>query len=171
MQELWLLWFLWWIVNCDSGKRPFGVSILYIGWDKHHGFQLYQSDPSGNYGGWKATCIGNNSAVSFTSFTVLHLTDNFTVKTSHDMNLFDLAWICNSTHVLCFKNQPLLSSITSGLARSPKSDLWSIFYRSDALLSFSRCVRLVKGTQSTEDVIHWALSFLIHIWLLREISK
>jgi len=46
------------------GKRPFGVSILYIGWDKHHGFQLYQSDPSGNYGGWKATCIGNNSAVS-----------------------------------------------------------------------------------------------------------
>lgn len=47
-----------------GGKRPFGVSILYIGWDKHHGFQLYQSDPSGNYGGWKATCIGNNSAAA-----------------------------------------------------------------------------------------------------------
>ncbi len=46
-----------------SGKRPFGVSLLYMGWDKHYGFQLYQSDPSGNYGGWKATCIGNNSAV------------------------------------------------------------------------------------------------------------
>lgn len=46
------------------GKRPFGVSILYIGWDKHYGYQLYQSDPSGNYSGWKATCIGNNSAVS-----------------------------------------------------------------------------------------------------------
>jgi len=44
-----------------GGKRPFGVSILYVGWDKHYGFQLYQSDPSGNYGGWKATCIGNNS--------------------------------------------------------------------------------------------------------------
>jgi 20S proteasome subunit alpha 3 len=40
-----------------GGKRPFGVSILYMGWDKHYGFQLYQSDPSGNYGGWKATCI------------------------------------------------------------------------------------------------------------------
>lgn len=35
-----------------------------MGWDKHYGYQLYQSDPSGNYGGWKATCIGNNSAVS-----------------------------------------------------------------------------------------------------------
>uniref|UniRef100_A0A3P8PNW2 Proteasome subunit alpha type n=1 Tax=Astatotilapia calliptera TaxID=8154 RepID=A0A3P8PNW2_ASTCA len=44
-----------------GGKRPFGVSLLYMGWDKHYGFQLYQSDPSGNYGGWKATCIGNNS--------------------------------------------------------------------------------------------------------------
>ncbi len=42
------------------GKRPFGVSILYMGWDPHFGFQLYQSDPSGNYGGWKATCIGSN---------------------------------------------------------------------------------------------------------------
>ena len=58
------------VVNCineciiSTGKRPFGVSILYMGWDKHYGYQLYQSDPSGNYGGWKATCIGNNSAVS-----------------------------------------------------------------------------------------------------------
>ena len=47
----------------SPGKRPFGVSILYMGWDPHYGFQLYQSDPSGNYGGWKATCIGNNHQV------------------------------------------------------------------------------------------------------------
>jgi len=43
-----------------GGLRPFGVSMLYAGWDKIHGFQLYQSDPSGNYNGWKATCIGAN---------------------------------------------------------------------------------------------------------------
>ena len=48
-----------------GGMRPFGVSLLYAGWDKHRGFQLYQSDPSGNYGGWKATSIGaNHSAAS-----------------------------------------------------------------------------------------------------------
>merc|ERR1712198_376406 len=47
-----------------GGKRPFGVSLLYMGWDKHYGYQLYQSDPSGNYGGWKATCIGNNSSAA-----------------------------------------------------------------------------------------------------------
>ena len=42
------------------GLRPFGVSLLYIGWDPLYGFQLYQSDPSGNYSGWKATCVGAN---------------------------------------------------------------------------------------------------------------
>lgn len=47
-----------------GGRRPFGVSILYMGWDDKYGYQLYQSDPSGNYGGWKATCIGNNSAAA-----------------------------------------------------------------------------------------------------------
>ena len=46
-----------------AGLRPFGVSILYAGWDKHHGFQLYHSDPSGNFGGWKAQAIGSNNQV------------------------------------------------------------------------------------------------------------
>mmetsp|Transcript_22780 Transcript_22780/g.35433 ORF Transcript_22780/g.35433 Transcript_22780/m.35433 type:complete len:253 (-) Transcript_22780:35-793(-) len=41
-----------------GGLRPFGVSFLYAGYDVNYGFQLYHSDPSGNYGGWKATAIG-----------------------------------------------------------------------------------------------------------------
>jgi len=44
-----------------GGLRPFGVSFLYAGWDKHFGFQLYHSDPSGNYAGWKGTAIGGNN--------------------------------------------------------------------------------------------------------------
>uniref|UniRef100_A0A0E0A5S5 Proteasome subunit alpha type n=1 Tax=Oryza glumipatula TaxID=40148 RepID=A0A0E0A5S5_9ORYZ len=44
-----------------GGLRPFGVSFLFAGWDKHHGFQLYMSDPSGNYSGWKAAAVGANS--------------------------------------------------------------------------------------------------------------
>ncbi|TYJ57352.1 hypothetical protein B9479_001891 [Cryptococcus floricola] len=43
-----------------GGLRPFGVALLYVGWDPLYGFQLYQSDPSGNYSGWKATCVGAN---------------------------------------------------------------------------------------------------------------
>ena len=45
-----------------AGLRPFGVSFLYAGYDSHFGFQLYHSDPSGNYSGWKATCIGANAS-------------------------------------------------------------------------------------------------------------
>ena len=33
---------------------------MYCCRDEDWGFQLYQSDPSGNYGGWKATAIGAN---------------------------------------------------------------------------------------------------------------
>jgi len=44
-----------------GGLRPFGVAFLFAGYDVNHGFQLYQSDPSGNYSGWKATVIGANN--------------------------------------------------------------------------------------------------------------
>merc|ERR1711937_1085736 len=44
-----------------GGLRPFGVSFLFAGYDEHHGFQLYHTDPSGNYSGWKATVIGANN--------------------------------------------------------------------------------------------------------------
>ncbi|KAJ2783263.1 Proteasome subunit alpha type-3 [Coemansia javaensis] len=47
-----------------GGLRPFGVSFLCAGWDPTFGFQLYQSDPAGNYSSWKAACIGENSANS-----------------------------------------------------------------------------------------------------------
>jgi len=44
-----------------GGLRPFGVSFLYAGWDELLKFQLYHSDPSGNYAGWKASAIGSNN--------------------------------------------------------------------------------------------------------------
>lgn len=44
-----------------GGLRPFGVSFLIAGWDKHFGFQLYYTDPAGNYAGWKATAVGQNN--------------------------------------------------------------------------------------------------------------
>ena len=53
------------ILRCsmlNAGLRPFGVSFIYAGYDNIHGFQLYQSNPSGNYGGWKATSVGANNA-------------------------------------------------------------------------------------------------------------
>lgn len=40
------------------------MSLLYIGYDDLYKFQLYQSDPSGNYSGWKATAIGSNNGTA-----------------------------------------------------------------------------------------------------------
>lgn len=44
-----------------GSSRPFGVSFMYAGYDNVRGFQLYCSDPSGNYGSWKAHATGKGS--------------------------------------------------------------------------------------------------------------
>merc|ERR1712137_1467083 len=44
-----------------GGLRPFGVSFLIGGYDRHHKLQLYHTDPSGNFSGWKAYAIGTNN--------------------------------------------------------------------------------------------------------------
>lgn len=51
---------------------------MFAGWDEHHGFQLYHSDPSGNYGGWKATAIGSNNQAA-KSFLKGEYADEMTV--------------------------------------------------------------------------------------------
>ncbi|RNF17420.1 proteasome alpha 3 subunit [Trypanosoma conorhini] len=49
-----------------GGVRPFGVSFLLAGWDRHHGYQLYRTDTSGNYNTWHAYAIGQNDQVAQT---------------------------------------------------------------------------------------------------------
>jgi len=58
-----------------GGLRPFGVGFLFAGYDQNHGFQLYQSDPSGNYSGWKATVIGANNQAGKSLLKVDYATD------------------------------------------------------------------------------------------------
>ncbi len=45
-----------------GGYRPFGVSLLVAGID-HDGPQLFTTDPSGSFWGWRATAIGKESDV------------------------------------------------------------------------------------------------------------
>lgn len=56
-----------------GGLRPFGTAFLFAGWDKNFGFQLYQTDPSGNYSGWKATVIGMVYRICFTGVFLISL--------------------------------------------------------------------------------------------------
>ncbi|KAJ3206867.1 protein with putative role during mitosis [Dinochytrium kinnereticum] len=81
-----------------GGLRPFGVSFLYAGWDKHHGFQLYHSDPSGNYSGWNATCIGANSA-NATSILKQDYKDDFTLAQAKALAVKVLAKTMDSSQL------------------------------------------------------------------------
>ncbi|KAL2711371.1 Proteasome component Y13 [Kluyveromyces marxianus] len=49
-----------------GGLRPFGVSFIYAGYDDRYGYQLYTSNPSGNYSGWKAISVGANTQAAQT---------------------------------------------------------------------------------------------------------
>lgn len=79
-----------------KGLRPFGVSFIYAGHDKNYGFQLYHSDPSGNYGGWKATCIGANNA-SAQSLLKQDYKDNITLKEAKELAAKVLSKTMDST--------------------------------------------------------------------------
>lgn len=50
-----------------GSSRPFGVSFMYAGYDHVRGFQLYCSDPSGNFGSWKAHSTGRNSVTAIST--------------------------------------------------------------------------------------------------------
>ena len=66
---IWRVTFVCWMVSrrCSTYFAPTDVmpSCDACGPSRHRddlrGYQLYQSDPSGNYGGWKATAIGANN--------------------------------------------------------------------------------------------------------------
>ncbi|WWC73056.1 uncharacterized protein I206_107021 [Kwoniella pini CBS 10737] len=79
-----------------GGLRPFGVALLYMGWDPLYGFQLYQSDPSGNYSGWKATCIGSNHS-SATSLLKQDYKEDLTLEEAKSLCLKVMSKTMDST--------------------------------------------------------------------------
>jgi len=78
------------------GLRPFGVSLLYMGWDPLYGFQLYHSDPSGNYSGWKATCVGANHS-SATSLLKQDYKDDLSLEDAQALCLKVMSKTMDST--------------------------------------------------------------------------
>ncbi len=84
------------IYHSFLGLRPFGVSMLYAGYDPHYEFQLYHSDPSGNYSGWKATCIGANNGTA-TSLLKQEYKEDISVEAAIELVLRTMSKTMDST--------------------------------------------------------------------------
>lgn len=69
-----------------GGSRPFGAAFLFAGYDKNNKFQLYSTDPSGNYAGWKATAIGSNH-VAANSFLKQEYKEDMTLEEGYGFAL------------------------------------------------------------------------------------
>lgn len=88
-----------------GGLRPFGVSFIYAGWDPRRKFQLYLSNPSGNYGGWKATSAGANNA-SAQSLLKQDYKEDCSLKEACDMAVKVLSKTMDSTKLSSEKSEP-----------------------------------------------------------------
>lgn len=91
-----------------GGLRPFGVSFIYAGWDPRRQFQLYLSNPSGNYGGWKATSAGANNA-SAQSLLKQDYKDDCTLEEACGMAVKVLSKTMDSTKLSSEKSKPLIT--------------------------------------------------------------
>lgn len=112
-----------------GGLRPFGVSFIYAGWDPQRQFQLYLSNPSGNYGGWKATSAGANNA-SASSLLKQDYKEDCTLEEACGTAVKVLSKTMDSTK---------LSSEKSKLSFPPATALWAYFplYDTDRFCSQS----------------------------------
>jgi len=70
----------------SNGRRPFGLSILIVGFDSDGLPHLYQTDPSGTYHEWKADAIGR-SAKSVREFLEKHYTEEIVASDEETIKL------------------------------------------------------------------------------------
>ena len=88
------------------------MSLLYAGYDPHYKFQLYHSDPSGNYSGWKATCIGANNGTA-QSLLKQEYKDDISVEDAVALVLRVMSKTMDSTTLGSEKRKPHLYNAVS----------------------------------------------------------
>ncbi|TPX34686.1 hypothetical protein SmJEL517_g02746 [Synchytrium microbalum] len=131
-----------------GGLRPFGVSFLYAGYDAHFGFQLYHSDPSGNYSGWKANCIGANSTNAASILKQDYKETGMTLKDAKSLAVKVLSKTMDSTSLGSEKLE------FATLHRNAKGEIVYHAYKPaeiDQLLKDEDVVSLIKARQEEEN--------------------
>ena len=91
------------------GLRPFGVSLVYAGYDAHYELQLYHSDPSGHFSGRKATCIGANNGTA-TSLLKQEYKEDISVEDAIELVLKVMSKTMDSTTLGSEKRTLLLAT-------------------------------------------------------------
>ncbi|KYM77795.1 Proteasome subunit alpha type-4 [Atta colombica] len=150
-----------------GGKRPFGVSILYMGWDKYYGYQLYQSDPSGNYGGWKATCIGNNSAAAVSSLKQEYKEGETTLKDAMALAIKVLSKTLDMNKLTAEKVEMAILTREDGKTKTkilPANEVNALIAEHDRLEALAEQAKKEKQKSSTNS--NFALDFSIDIGML-----
>ena len=129
-----------------GGLRPYGVAFLLAGYDDHYGFQLYQTDPSGNYSGWKATVIGaNNQAGKSILKTDYKSSDSTEMKTGDD----DEEGIPNVEQAVKLAVKVLNKTMDgTGAAAAEKMELFTL-----TLNENKECVHHILTQQEAQAVI------------------
>lgn len=121
-----------------GGLRPFGVSFLFAGYDKHNKFQLYSTDPSGIYSGWKAHHIGSLNAS----------TCNATLRQDWDENMS-----ADATKKLVAKT--LVKSMESGVPDAERLE-WVVIEKPKDKVQFRRLpldevTQLISAAKEAEE--------------------
>jgi 20S proteasome subunit alpha 3 len=124
-----------------GGLRPFGVSFIYAGWDPQRQFQLYQSNPSGNYGGWKATSVGANNA-SAQSLLKQDYKEECDLKEACGMAVKVLSKTMDSTKLSSEKSR---SSLNFARTMTPSTVLYVSFANRNILVEFATVGKTKDG--------------------------
>lgn len=126
-----------------GGLRPFGVSLLFAGYDSHFGFQLYQSDPSGNYTGWKATVIGANNQAGKSL-----LKKEYGAVANCENKDDDIIDMPNVKDALRLAVKVLKKTMDSTFASSDKIECFSIMLDKN-----KECVHKIFSAKETQELI------------------
>jgi 20S proteasome alpha/beta subunit len=133
-----------------GGLRPFGVSFIYAGWDPEREFQLYQSNPSGNYGGWKATSAGANNA-SAQSLLKQDYKEDCSLKEACELAVKVLSKTMDSTKLSSEKSKCSMSSVELSIADKKQSNLpqWARPRVERSITTSGARMRLTRFSNST----------------------
>ncbi|CCC70146.1 hypothetical protein NCAS_0E00760 [Naumovozyma castellii] len=128
-----------------GGLRPFGVSFIYAGYDDRYGYQLYTSNPSGNYTGWKAISVGANTSAAQTLLQ-MDYKDNMKLDDAIELALKTLSKTTDSSSLTYDKLE--LATIKKG---TTTDEVYQKIYKPEELKELLLKTGITKKSEDEDD--------------------